>query len=131
MPNNPGFADDVAEVQGERVRSVKAGAQVAAAGTAINGRYYNVTGRSQTLKNVHVALGTAPTGSSFIVDVKKNGATVYATGKPTVAAGANAGQAAPPSAVEVADGDFLTFEVTQVGSTVAGSDLVITAELDG
>jgi hypothetical protein len=74
-------------------------------------------------------VGTAPTGASLIIDVNKNGTTIYTTqgNRPTIAAGANAGgPGAAPDITALAAGDYLTVDIDQVGSTVAGSDLTVT-----
>lgn len=73
-------------------------------------------------------VNTAPTGASILVDVNKNGTTIYTTqaSRVTVAAGANAGaQAGAPDVKAVAAGDYVTVDVDQVGSTVAGSDATV------
>lgn len=98
------------------------GAVTVQTGTA---RLYNDTGATLTITKVRVSAGTAPTGSALIVDVKKNGTTVFpTTAKPQVAATANTGTAVPDTTA-FANGDYLTVDVTQVGSTVAGSNLTV------
>jgi hypothetical protein len=84
---------------------------------------------SYTIVGTRVMVGTAPTGASILVDVNKNGTTVYTTqgNRPTVAAGANAGgPGATPDVTSLVAGDYLTIDVDQVGSGVAGSDLTVT-----
>ena len=81
------------------------------------------------LEDVRVRLETAPTGSTFLVDVNRNGTTLFSTqgNRPTVAAAANAaGAYNPPSDRTLRAGDALSFDIDQVGSTVAGSDLTVT-----
>lgn len=88
-------------------------------------RVYNDDGVARTISKVRVSAGTAPTGAALIVDIKKNGTTVFpTTAKPQVAIGANTGTAVPDT-TSWANGDYLTVDVTQIGSTVAGSDLTI------
>lgn len=77
---------------------------------------------SCTLDSVRANVGTAPTGASLIAVVKKNGTTSLATA--TIAAGTNTVLVSGIGAALVA-GDYLTVDVTQVGSTVAGSDLTV------
>jgi hypothetical protein len=73
-----------------------------------------------TLFEVAVRAETAPTGASLIVDVRKNGAS---QGTVTVAAGSN--QTVTGFSVAVTkDTDWLEAVITQVGSTVPGSDVV-------
>jgi hypothetical protein len=82
---------------------------------------------SVTILGVSAAVGTAPVGASIIVDVKKNGTTVYTTtaNRPAVAAGANTASETLPDVVSLAAGDYLTVDIVQVGSTTAGSDLTV------
>lgn len=92
-------------------------------------RLYNDTGRTLTISAVRASVGTAPTGTSLIVDVKKNGITIFTTqaNRPTIAIGANtSGKVTNMDITSLADGDYLTVDVAQVGSTVAGADLTVT-----
>lgn len=81
-----------------------------------------------TIVGVVAAIDTAPTGASVILDVNKNGTTVFTTqaNRPTIAAGAHATSAiAVPTVIDLVAGDYLSVDIDQVGSTVAGSDLVV------
>jgi len=84
--------------------------------------------------NVDLAVGTAPTGAALNADILKNGVTVYSTvaNVPSIAIGAVTSSAANrvlrPDVVGFAAGDVLSLSVTQVGSTVAGSDLDATIQ---
>lgn len=76
--------------------------------------------------SVSAIVGTAPTGAPLILDVLKNGTTVFSTtaNRPTVAAGATQTTLYPrPDVTRVTQGDSLSLTVVQIGSTVAGSDL--------
>lgn len=77
--------------------------------------------------NVMLAANTAPTGASIICDVNKNGITVFTTqaNRPSIAVAANASSAAVPDVTAIALGDYLTVDIDQVGSTIAGADLVV------
>ena len=82
---------------------------------------------SATILGVTLAVGTAPTGSSIIVDVNKNGTTIFTTqaNRPTILAGAF-GTAAEVTNMEItslAIGDYITLDIDQVGSTVTGADI--------
>lgn len=76
---------------------------------------------------VRASVGTAPTGSSIIVDVNKNGTTLYTTqaNRPAIAASGFTAVGATPDVASFAAGDYCTVDIDQVGSTVAGSDLVV------
>ncbi len=81
-----------------------------------------------TIVGTRLMVGTAPTGSSLIVDINKNGTTIYSTqgNRPAISAGANAGgPGATPDVTTLAAGDYLTVDIDQVGSSVAGSDLTV------
>jgi hypothetical protein len=83
---------------------------------------------SATISGIIAQVGTAPTGASVIVDVRKNGTTMFpgGTGRPTIAAGANSsGAAVVPASPNLVDGDYLTVDVAQIGSGTAGADLVV------
>ena len=105
--------------------SVKYGSLAVETGTF---RWYNKTGNSRTIIGVYSAVGTAPTGATLICDVHKDGTTIFTTqaNRPTIAASGFVSDLETPDVTAWADGSYLTFDVDQVGSTVAGSDLVIT-----
>lgn len=74
---------------------------------------------SYILKGIHAYVDTAPTGSSVITDVKKNGSSLQTI---TVAAGATTASNTSLSHTFVS-GDYLTVDITQVGSSTAGTNL--------
>lgn len=76
---------------------------------------------------IAATVNTAPTGASLIVDVNKNGTTLFTTqaSRPTIAASAFVSSTTAPDVTTVAAGDYITVDVDQVGSTVAGSDLSV------
>lgn len=81
-----------------------------------------------TIVGTRLMVGTAPTGASLIVDVNKNGTTIYTTqgNRPSIAAASNAGgPGTAPDVTTLAAGDYLTVDIDQVGSSVAGSDLTV------
>lgn len=91
-------------------------------------RIYNDAGRTLTIRAIRATVGAAPTGASLIVDVNKNGTTVFTTqaNRPTIAAAGNtSGKVTNMDVTSIADGDYLTVDVDQVGSTVAGADLTV------
>jgi hypothetical protein len=89
-------------------------------------RFYNDTGRTLTISKVRASLGVTPAGASVIVDVRKNGTTIFTTtgNRPTITAGSNSATGVP-DVTSLADGDYLTVDIIQVGSTTAGSDLTV------
>lgn len=98
-------------------------------GTSMCPRWYNKTGLTLTLSGIYLYAVTAPTGADLIVDVNKNGTTIFSTttNRPTIAAGANSGTSGTPDTVSIADGEYLDWDIDQVGSTIPGSDLLIVA----
>lgn len=91
-------------------------------------RLYNLTGEGLTISKVHIAVDTAPTGSAIIVDVNENGTTIFTTqaNRPQIAISANTGESSAIDDPYWADGNYLTVDIDQIGSTIAGADLTIT-----
>jgi hypothetical protein len=90
-------------------------------------RVYNKLGTSQTITEVFLSVGTAPTGSAIIVDIHKNGTTIFTnqSHRPTITAGNNTGYTTNIDIPTWADESYLTAHIDAVGSTVPGSDLVV------
>lgn len=87
---------------------------------------------STKIVGVRISAVTAPTGSSILVDINKNGTTVFTTqaNRPAIAASANASSFTTNMDVtSLVAGDYLTVDIDQVGSTVAGADLTVTITL--
>ena len=80
---------------------------------------------------VRTMLNTAPTGATFIVDVRKNGSTIFTTpaDRPTIAISGTDSGVAIPNAPSFVAGDYIQVDVAQVGSTAAGSDLSVALQL--
>jgi hypothetical protein len=76
---------------------------------------------------VTAALVTAPVGATAIVDLHKNGTTMYTTqgNRPTIAAGSTYVTASLPDVKIWAAGDVLQLEVDQKGSSTDGADLSV------
>ena len=75
-------------------------------------------------------IDTVATGAAAIVDIEKNGTTIYTT-KPQFAISANtltAGTLKTDGTEDYVSGDRITFKVTQIGSTIAGQKLRFTAK---
>ena len=85
-----------------------------------------------SIVSVLLAVDTSPTGAALIVDVNKNGTTIFTTqaNRPTVpdADADGVGAEATPDVTSITAGEYLTVDIDQVGSTVAGSDLVVSVE---
>lgn len=88
--------------------------------------------RAMTITKVSIRVATAPTGATLIVDLNKNGSNSIFTGvtRPTIAASGvtNSVTSFHATYSVLAVDDYLTVDIDQVGSTVAGADLSITIE---
>lgn len=87
-------------------------------------------GLNFTIQGAYAMVNTAPTGAAAIFDILKDGVTIYTggVGRPQIAAGGFASQtpvAPAVTALNGTNGDYLTWSVVQIGSTVAGSDLTL------
>jgi hypothetical protein len=81
-----------------------------------------------TLSAVMATVSTAPTGSTIIVDINKNGSTMLGT-KLSIDASetssVTAASAATITTSSLAIDDLVTIDIDQVGSTVSGRGLKI------
>jgi hypothetical protein len=79
------------------------------------------------ITEVYIYANTAPTGADLIVDVNKNGTTIFTTqgNRPQIAAGANADTSGTPDVTSLLKNNRLTIDIDQVGSTIAGADLTV------
>jgi len=80
-----------------------------------------------TVVSIYLEVTTAPTGAALIVDINKNAVSIFTT-RPQIdisalTGGSGAVLSSSPFGL-VAD-DKLTLDIDQVGSTIAGSNLVV------
>jgi hypothetical protein len=87
--------------------------------------------QAYTFVSCRASLGLAPTGASAIVDVNKNGTTIYTTqtARPTIVDGGFTAVGNSPAVTSFAQGDYITVDIDQIGSTTAGSHLVVQLRL--
>lgn len=81
-----------------------------------------------TILGISASVNTAPTGASIIVDVNKNGTTIFTNqaNRPTIAVSTfAAAEVTNMDITSLAIGDYVTVDIDQVGSTIAGSDLTV------
>lgn len=136
MPDIPkaGAANSKAAAQTQQVPPLVATFQAGGNLTVRTGslKFIVPTG-NYTIGEVRAVVNTANTGSSVIVDVKKNGTTIYSggTGRPTIPVStANTPVTdGTPSTTTVAAGDLLSVDIAQIGSTLPGADLTVEIEL--
>jgi hypothetical protein len=90
-------------------------------------RFYNRAGRRRVIQGVWIAAGTPPVGTDIIMDVNKNGTTIFTTqtNRPRVLGGTNGGTVAVPDDGVFEDGDYLTVDIDQVGSVTPGADITV------
>lgn len=82
-----------------------------------------------TLTAVKLSLNIAPTGSKVIVDIKKNGTTIFSTLISVDTSSTTSVGASVPAVISdtnLVDDGIITILTTQVGSTVAGKGLKVT-----
>lgn len=86
-----------------------------------------VMGRAGTIVDVRAYAETAPVTTSIIIDVMKNGVTLFTTSgnRPTIAAAGNASTTTLPDILTFAKGDRLRFDVIQVGTGTTGADVAM------
>lgn len=81
-----------------------------------------------TLTNVRASVNTAPTGSTFIVDINENGTSVLST-KLSIDASEKTSTTAATAAVisdsAIADDAEITIDIDQIGSTISGKGLKV------
>ena len=90
-------------------------------------RIYNLTGASLTINEVHLAVNTAPTGAAVIVDVHENGVTIFTAqgNRPQIAIAAFTGNSVAVDAATWENDNYLTVDIDQIGSTIAGAGLKV------
>lgn len=83
--------------------------------------------KAMTITEIRLVVDTAPTDASLIIDINKNGTTLYTTqaNRPTITTGNTSATATAPDITSVAVGDLLTLEIDQVGSTLKGENLSV------
>lgn len=82
-----------------------------------------------TVTDVRASVTTAPTGADIIVDINDGGVSIMTTNKLTIDAGSetSVGSASPHTLTDtaLADDAEITFDIDQIGSTVAGAGLKV------
>lgn len=96
--------------------------------TSTTAKWRNATGRTLTFKKIVLDVVSAPTGAAIIVDLNKNGTTMFTTqaNRPQIAISAVTGSSVNPDVLTVADGDYITVNIDQIGSTLPGTTLTAT-----
>jgi len=80
--------------------------------------------RTGSLGDFDMFVETAPVGANLTVTIKKNGSQI-ATGSITDGATSSTANSIATSNAGFVSGDYLTVDITQIGSSTAGADLYI------
>jgi len=80
-----------------------------------------------TIDKVFIAVDVAPLNQALVVDVEKDGVTIFTDqGKrPSIAAAANTDESDTPDVTALVAGSYLTYSVDQVGTGTVGADLTV------
>jgi hypothetical protein len=92
------------------------------------GRYYAPT--TMVISNVRAFVDVAPVGADIIIDVNRNGTSIFTTqgNRPRITAGNNYDAASTPDVTGLVAGDYVTIDIDQIGSSTAGSYLTVQIE---
>jgi hypothetical protein len=79
---------------------------------------------TESIGSCFIAAGTSPTGADLIVQATKNGSNAFTATLPAGTAN-NTNVTITPTATTLAKGDILKASLTQVGSTLAGQNVML------
>lgn len=101
---------------------------ICAVGTNVAGPL--IVPKALTITKAYLYIVTVNTGASLIVDINLNGTSIWNTtqaNRLTLAAGDADGKTTQTSfdTTALAEGDILTMDIDQVGSTIPGTNLVV------
>jgi len=84
--------------------------------------------RALTIVKAYANVKTAPTGANLVLDINKNASTLWSTqaNRLTILAEATSGTQTSFNVTSLVEGDVLTLDTDQVGSSVAGDSLTVT-----
>jgi hypothetical protein len=91
-------------------------------------RLYNDTGATWTISSIRATVESAPSGGSVVIDVNKNGTTLFTTqaNRPTITTGnLTSGKVTTMDVTTVADGDYLTIDVDTITSPAANLTVIV------
>lgn len=86
---------------------------------------------TQTISKVYVNVKTAPTGADLIIDLNLNGTSIWNTtqaNRATISASATSGTQTSFDTTALSEGDIITLDIDQIGSTIAGADITVTVK---
>lgn len=90
-----------------------------------------ITGGTFIIASIAARVSTAPVGASIILDIKKNGTSIFTVSgnRPTILAGSKTAVVGSWSSVTLTTGDYISVDIVQVGSTSPGVNLVVPIRL--
>lgn len=90
-------------------------------------RLYNPTSRSLTIGKVWIQAAVGPVGQALIVDVNKNGTTIYTTqaNRPKINDGSTVGNSPAADITSWGPDEYLTVDIDQVGTTTPATGLTL------
>lgn len=84
--------------------------------------------RSGKFLKAFINAKTAPTGADLIIDINRNGTSIWASTQANrlkLVASATTGNQTSFDTVNFVEGDVVTIDIDQVGSTIAGTDVTV------
>jgi hypothetical protein len=91
-------------------------------------KLWNDSGATWTISSIRATVETAPSGGSVVVDVNKNGTTLFTTqgNRPTISTGnTTSGKVTAIDVTSVADGDYLTVDIDTINSPAANLTVTV------
>ena len=89
-------------------------------------RIYNKYGANRTITKVFLSATTSPYGDDIICDVRVNGTSIFTGGnRPKILAGQLTGESTTFIDDTWPEDGYVTWEIDQVGSSIAGADLTV------
>jgi hypothetical protein len=133
---DPGDTNDALDQLAERTADLEANAFVRqtiftyAGNIAVGGgllRIYNLTGVTQVVTQVFICVTTAPTGANLIVDIHRDGVTIFTNqaNRPEIVAAGFTDSTLVIDLPNWLDGEYLTAHVDAIGTVITGANLTI------
>lgn len=96
--------------------------------TGVNLSYAFIVPLTLTLVKAYAYVKTAPTGADLIVDINKNGTSIWSAtpaNRLTVGDGSQTGSQTVFDTTSVVENDILTIDIDQIGNILAGAGLTV------
>ena len=86
-----------------------------------------IVSKAGTFNKAYIYAKTGPTGADLIVDILKNGTTIWTNqaNRLKIVAGQVSGNTSTFDVTTVAISDIITIDIDQVGSTIPGKDITV------